>query len=246
MGKIISILNHKGGTSKTTTTLNGGKALSILGCKVLVVDLDAQANLSQSLGVDEEEENLAAVFSHKLSTLPIKVIGNNFHLVPASLDLSAVEPSLYSNINSYFILKSLLSPLKDQYDFILIDCPPSLGIYTQNALISSDGVIITVQSQFLAIKGLDTVYNLIETVKEKLNPDIEVWGLVATQTNHTNLSKDILTALRKKFQKKVYATTIRQNVALAEASINRKDIFSYDPLSSGAVDYLNLAKEIIK
>lgn len=246
MGKIIAITNHKGGTGKTTTTLNAGMALARQEKRILVIDLDAQANLSQSLMCESEPETMASVFERKLNSLPIKIICDRFHLVPASLDLSAIEPSLYSNINSYFLLKDLLLPVKEKYDFILIDCPPSLGIFTQNALIASDGIIITAQAQYLSIKGLDTVYNLVKTIREKLNPSIETCGLVVTQTNHTKLNKDLVTALRQNFEEQVFATTIRQSVALAEASLNRQDIFTYSPASNGAIDYMNLATEILK
>jgi chromosome partitioning protein len=246
MAKIISILNHKGGTGKTTTTLNLGKALSMMGYFVLLIDLDAQANLSQSLGVEDDTETISEVFGQKSSKLPIKKITDHFHLVPASLDLSAVEPGMYANINSYFLLKSLLDQIRDEYEFILIDCPPSLGIFTQNALIASTSVLIPVQTQFLALKGLDTINNLISSVREKLNHAITIQGLVLTQTNHTKLSKDIVSSLKTTFSERVYETTIRQNVHLAEASANRKDIFDYNPESFGATDYMNLAKEIVK
>jgi len=245
MTHILSILNHKGGTSKTTTTLNLGKALNLLGFRILLIDLDAQANLSQSLGIEDEVETISEVFSKKLNRLPVKEVGDSFHIVPASLDLSAVEPGLYSNINSYFLLKTLLDEIKNNYDYILIDCPPSLGIFTQNALIASTSVLITVQAQYLALKGLDTVCGLIATIKEKLNQAITIKGLVVTQTNHTKLSKDILMALRSGFKEKVFQTTVRQNVAIAEASANRKDIFTYNGDSFGATDYMNLAKEIL-
>jgi len=246
MTRIISILNHKGGTGKTTTTVNLGKALSMMGHRLLLIDLDAQANLSQSLGIEGEIQTISEVFSQRLNDLPIMKISDMLHLVPASLDLSAVEPGMYSNINSYFLLKSLLERVKSSYDFILIDCPPSLGIFTQNALIASNSVLITVQAQFLALKGLDTVYNLVSSVREKLNQSISIQGLVVTQTNHTKLSKDIVASLKGTFKEKVYCTTIRQNVAIAEASANRQDIFSYNPGSFGAADYMNLAKEIIR
>ncbi|HRW98319.1 MAG TPA: ParA family protein, partial [Cyclobacteriaceae bacterium] len=155
-----------------------------------------------------------------------------------------VEPGMYSNINSYFLLKSMIANIQDAYDFILIDCPPSLGIFTQNALIASNSVLITVQAQFLALKGLETVYNLVTSVREKLNQSISIQGLIVTQTNHTKLSKDIVSLLKDRFKEKVFGTTIRQNVALAEASANRKDIFSYNSDSYGATDYMNLAKEL--
>ncbi len=244
MAKVISILNHKGGTGKTTTTINLGKALSMIGYKVLLIDLDAQANLSQSLGLEEETKTISEVFSQKLQELPAKKISELMYVVPASLDLSAVEPGMYSNINSYFLLKSMIANIQDAYDFILIDCPPSLGIFTQNALIASNSVLITVQAQFLALKGLETVYNLVTSVREKLNQSISIQGLIVTQTNHTKLSKDIVSLLKDRFKEKVFGTTIRQNVALAEASANRKDIFSYNSDSYGATDYMNLAKEL--
>lgn len=246
MNKIIAILNHKGGTSKTTTSLNLGAALAKLGNRVLLVDLDPQANLSQSLGIEDSNETISEVFALKIQSLPIKNISETLHLVPASLDLSAIEPGMYSNINSYFLLKGQLDKVKSNYDFILIDCPPSLGIFTQNALIASTDVLITVQSQFLALKGLDTVNNLIATVREKLNDGISVLGLLLTQTNHTRISKDISHALRDTFKEKVFNTTIRQNVSIAEASANRQDIFTYAPESFGAIDYMSLAKEILQ
>jgi chromosome partitioning protein len=246
MCKIISVLNHKGGTSKTTTSLNLGAALAKLGRKILLIDLDPQANLSQSLGIEEGDNSISEVFSQKIQDLPVIFIGERFHLVPASLDLSAIEPGMYSNINSYFLLKGQLEKIKSNYDFVFVDCPPSLGIFTQNALIASTDVLITVQAQYLALKGLDTVNNLIATVKEKLNDRISVLGLLLTQTNHTRISKDTAHSLRTTFKEKVFNTTIRQNVAIAEASASRKDIFSYSPESFGAIDYMNLAKEILQ
>lgn len=246
MTQIISILNHKGGTAKTTTTLNLGKALHLLGYKILLIDLDPQANLSQSLGIEDESETITEVFNQSSQNLPIRKIDEFFDLVPASLELSAVEPSLYTNIRSYLMLKKKLEPIQEGYDFILIDCPPSLGILTQNSLIASDKVLITVQAQYLALKGLETVYALIASIKENLNHNISILGLVVTQVNHTKLSKEIIQSLKDSFQNKVFETPIRQNVALAEASLNRKDIFTYSPESYGAIDYMNLAKEMLK
>jgi chromosome partitioning protein len=242
---IISIHNSKGGVGKTNLAINLGKALNILNKKVLLIDLDAQANLTQSLGIEEAENTIAETFSRKIDFLPIKKVEINFDLVPASLELSAIEPTMHSNINSFFILKTKLEKLGQSYDYVLIDCPPSLGIFTQNALIASDAVIITVQAQYLALRGLDTVLSLIGSVKERLNDKIKILGLVLTQTNHTRLNKDISCSLRGMFKEKVFKTTIRQNVALAEASANRKTIFEYSPTSFGAIDYMNLAKEII-
>lgn len=246
MNQIISILNHKGGTGKTTTTLNLGKAFEILGKEVLLVDLDPQSNLSQSLGIEEEDHTITQLFKQTIDELPIHELSDHFHIVPASLDLSAVEPTLYSNINSYFHLKGYLERVRKRYDYILIDCPPSLGVLTQNALIASDKVIVTVQPQYLSLKGLDTVYGLVHSISKRLNPEISILGLVITQSNNTRLSKDTIELLNKSFQQKVYQSVIRQSVALAEASTYQKDIFSYSPQSNGAIDYMNLAKEILQ
>lgn len=243
---VIALCNHKGGVAKTTSTINLGAAISNLGKRVLLIDSDPQANLSQSLGLEDENCSISEVFAQKINELPIKKLSDKLSLVPASLDLSAVEPSLYSNINSYFILKSHIDKVKDNYDYILIDCPPSLGILTQNALIASHEVLIVVQAQFLALKGLDTIYNLVQSVRDKLNEKISVLGMLLTQTNHTRISKDIAQTLRATFKEKVFNTTIRQNVAISEASASRKDIFSYSPESFGAIDYMNLAKEILQ
>jgi chromosome partitioning protein len=244
MAKIYSILNHKGGTGKTTTTLNLGTALTRMEKRILVIDLDAQANLSQSVGLESDEGTIAQVFERKVSKLPLVHVSKNLFVAPSSLDLSVVEATLYSNFSSYFLLKGLLEQIADDFDFILIDCPPSLGVYTQNALIASDGVIIPVQAQFLSIKGLNTIIDLIQMVKDKLNPRVEVRGLLITQVNHTKLCKDITAGLRAKFGDKVFTTAIRQNVAIAEASLRRQDIFTYGPDSMGAHDYLSLANEL--
>lgn len=243
---IISILNHKGGTAKTTTTLNLGKALELLGKRILLVDIDPQSNLSQSLGIEDEDYTITQLFNQTIDELPVREITDSFHIVPASLDLSAIEPTLYSNVNSYFYLKTYLEKVHNSYDYIFIDCPPSLGILTQNALIASERVLITVQPQFLSLKGLDTVYGLIGTISKRLNPDIDILGLVVTQATNTRLSKDTIELLNQNFDKRVYKTVIRQNIAIGEASTCRKDIFSYNSDSHGAIDYMNLAKEILQ
>ena len=246
MAQIMSVFNAKGGVGKTTTTLNLGKALNMMGFRILLLDLDPQANLSQSLGVENEEHTITDVFNQSIDSLPIKKVGDFFHLVPSSLELTAVEPSLYSNIKSYLLIKKRLEPIQEEYDFVIIDCPPSLGILTQNALIASNNVLIIVQAQFLALRGMETVYSLIGSIRDDLNHDISVLGLLVTQVNHTRLSKEIIQSLKERFQEKVFETSIRQNVALAEASLNKKDIFTYSPQSLGAEDYMNLAKEILK
>lgn len=241
---IISLINHKGGVGKTTSTLNLGKALSLNGQRVLVIDFDPQANLSQSLGIEEPEMNIYQTVCEE-ADLPIMEITENFHLVPADLDLSEAELRLQSDVNGYFILRKSLKAVADNYDFILVDCPPSLGILTLNALIASNQVIIVVQSEYLAVKGLQTIFNLIEKLKENLNTDLEILGMLLTQLNHTVFRKSIADTVRNLYEGKVFETGIRQNITLAEASAGGQDIFSFDDKCPGAEDYTLLAQEIM-
>ena len=241
---IISVLNHKGGTGKTTTTLNLGKALSLKHKRVLIIDIDAQANLSQYLGIENPERSIYDVFLEGCS-LPILFVSPNFYLVPSTLDLAGVEAKMYANIQNYFRLKRSIEQVKDDYEFIFIDCPPSLGILTQNALIASNYVLITVQAHYFSLKGLTTIYEVVRETKKELNPDLEILGLLVTQTNHTNISRNISRSLKQSFPDKVFETNIRQNVSLTESSALNKDIFSYQPKSYGAEDYFKLANEIL-
>lgn len=242
--RTIAIVNHKGGVGKTTTTLNLGKALSLKNKKVLIIDIDPQSNLSQSLGIEEVEPNIYHAICEK-QAIPIMEIAPGFDLVPASLDLSGAEVKLITEINGYFRLKTALAPVKDNYDFILIDCPPSLGILTINALIASGEVMVVIQSQYLAIKGLNTILDSVEELRSNLNSDLKILGMLLTQVNRTIISKTIVDSVHDTHGGKVFNTVIRQNVALIEATTTGQDIFSYDDQSNGAEDYLNLAEEIL-
>ncbi len=244
MGKVLSIVNHKGGVGKTTTTLNLGKALSLQQKKVLIVDLDPQANLSQSLGIEEPNRNIYHTICEN-QELPIVTISDYLDVVPADLDLSEAEIRLQADVNGYFKLKNALKNYINSYQYILIDCPPSLGILTINALIASKEIIIVVQSQYLAIKGLQTIIDLVKRLRENLNSELEINGMLLTQVNRTVFSRSIEDTVRTVYHGKVYNSSIRQNVSLAEASSAGKDIFTYSPKSSGAEDYYNLAKELI-
>lgn len=246
MSKIIAIVNHKGGVGKTTTTLNLGKALSLQGKKVLIIDNDPQANLSQFLGVEnpdkniyhwiEEQSNFEQVVHH---------IAENFDLMPSDLSLSEAEIKLQSDVEGYFKLKNALNSFAKNYDFVLIDCPPSLGILTINALIASSEMIVVVLAQYLATKGLNTIIGVVSKVNRNLNPNLKILGLLLTQTNRTVLSQSINDLVKTHYDYKVFESNIRQNVALAEASTQSMDIFTYNPKSSGAEDYMNLSKEIL-
>ncbi len=241
---IIAIINHKGGVGKTTTTLNLGKALSMCGKKTLVIDIDPQANLSQSIGVEEPDMHVYQAMIDN-TPLPIVNLAENFDLIPADLDLSEAEVKLQNDVNGYFKLRNALKSAKEKYDFILIDCPPSLGILTTNALIAATHILIVVQSEYLAVKGLQTILKLVESARENLNPDLEVAGMLITQINKTVFRQNIAETLRNIYQGKVFQTAIRQNISLAEASSVGQDIFSYSPKSAGAEDYMALAKELL-
>ena len=238
------MVNHKGGVGKTTSTLNLGKALSLYGKKVLLIDIDPQANLSQSAGVEDIESSLYNTMCDN-APLPIVNIGTNLDLIPADLDLSEAELRLQADVNGYFILKKILKNVHSKYDYVLIDCPPSLGILTLNALIASNSVMVIVQSEYLAVKGLQTVFNLIERLKENLNADLSILGMLITQLNPTVFRKSIAKTVREMYPKYVMDSVIHQNITLAEASSAGKDIFTYDATCIGAKDYDTLAKEVL-
>ena len=190
--RIISIINHKGGVGKTTTTLNLGKALSLTGQRVLIIDLDPQANLSQSVGIDEAETNMYHVLCEQAS-LPITPIAEKFAIVPADLDLTKAEISLQAKpVEGYFLLKNALHEHFSEYDYILIDCPPSLGILTINALLASQEVLIVLQSQYLALKGMDTIMELVSSVSSNMNAELKISGMLLTQVDHTVVSRTII------------------------------------------------------
>jgi chromosome partitioning protein len=245
MAKVLSVVNHKGGVGKTTTTLNLGKALSILGKRVLIIDMDPQANLSQSVGIEEPEISVYDALSKKID-LPVIPIADNLDLSPADLDLSKAEKELLTDVNSHFKLRNLIVKVAPDYDYILVDCPPSLGILTINALISSDEVIITLQAENLAVKGIKAIQDLIDSVKENLNPKLKICGVLITQIDRTVLKRTISDLIKDTFKEKVFQTSIRSLIAFSEASLAGQDIFTYNPKSHGAEDYMSLAEEVLK
>lgn len=248
---IIAFSNQKGGVGKTTTTLNLGAYLAAGGSKVLLVDLDPQANLTAGSGIvlNETDENIYDLISADNAS-PQKAVklvqGENLHLIPGSIELAGAEVELVNAMSREATVKNLLSQLKKQYDYILIDCPPSLGLLTINALVASDYVVIPVQSEYYALEGLSQLLNTINLVKNKINRSLEILGIVITMYDaRTNLAKDVARELSTMFKDKVFNTIIPRNIRLSEAPSHGKSIDLYDPESQGAKSYAALAQELL-
>ncbi len=246
MGKVISLLNHKGGVGKTTSTINIGAGMAQIGKKVLLLDLDPQANLTLAIGAQRTPITVYEAMrgEGELQPQPVK---ENLDVVVSTLDLSGAEMELINEAGREFILQELFASLIEDYDFILIDCPPSLGLLTLNALSASDFVIIPLQAEFLAMQGLARIKQVIQKVKFRLNKKLQIAGVMATMFDGRKvLNRDVVQTIAKYFGPLVFETRIRDTVALAEAPAQRQDIFSYSPNSAGAEDYLNLSREIIQ
>ena len=246
MSKVFSISNHKGGVGKTTSAINIGAGLNRLGKKVLLIDLDPQANLSQSLGLIEPERNIYGAIrgAHKL--LPVEVL-KGLDVIPSTLDLSGAEVEISGEPGREYILKDLIDPIRASYDYILIDSPPSLGLLTINSFTASDRVLIPLQAQYLALQGLTKLLEVIEKIQKRLNKELKVGGVFITQYNERKvLNRDVVATIEAHFKNKVFKTRVRENIALAEAPAQGVDIFRYQAKSYGAEDYLSLCNEILK
>ena len=247
MTKVISIINHKGGVGKTTTTANLGGALTQKGYRVLLVDLDGQANLTMSLGLNSDLNETIYSSMKSGKDFPVYKNKEGLEIVPSCLDLSAIESELINEPGRELILKSLLANIRERYDYILIDCPPSLSLLSLNALTASDGIIIPMQAQYLAMRGMDKLVNIINKVKSRINPSLSIYGILITMYDgRTNLNKSISEVVEETFHGKVFSSYIRNNISLAEAQANGKDIFHYDSKCNGAADYMNLCNELTK
>lgn len=249
MTKIIAILNHKGGVGKTTTTINLAAAFQQKKKRVMVIDLDGQANLTESFGYSIEEEKTVYGALKGKYALPLIETESGITLVPSCLDLSAAESELINEPGREMILRGLIAkvPNIDKFDYVLIDCPPSLGLLTLNALTASDYLIIPVQAQFLAMRGMAKIMNVIHIIQERLNPGLKVGGIIITQYDQRKtLNKSVSDLIKDSFCDQVFKTIIRDNVSLAEAPIKGQNIYEYNKNSNGAKDYMELAKEVLK
>ena len=244
--KTICIVNHKGGVGKTTSVASIGSGLALAGAKVLLIDIDAQCNLSESFGLVRQVPNIYTSITQR-TALPIYSVKPNLDVVPSSLDLVKAEIEISSVMSRESILRKLIEPLRAKYDFIIIDSPPSLGLLTVNALTAANEVIIPLEAEFLAYRGLDSIVFAIDLTKENTNPELKIGGVFLTKYNKSRtLTKSIREEVSKYFGDVLFNTVIRVNVALAEAPSNGKDIFEYAPESKGASDYADLVKEILQ
>lgn len=251
MGKIIAIANQKGGVGKTTTTVNLAAALGVLEQKVLLIDADPQANATSGLGIEVEgvENGTYQVLEHAVLTREaiLKTSSPNVDIIPAHIDLVAIEIELVDKENRESMLKVALKEVKDDYDYIIIDCAPSLGLITLNALTSADSVIIPIQCEYYALEGLGKLLNTIKSIQKIHNPDLEIEGLLLTMyDSRLRLSNQVVAEVKKHFHNMVFKTIIQRNIRLGEAPSFGESIIAYDATSRGAVNYINLAHEIIK
>lgn len=245
--RIIAFANHKGGVGKTTSAVNIGAALNKSGKRVLLIDLDPQANLSQSLGINEHQTNIYGSLIGKYSLIPHIIEFGTYEIIPSTIDLAGAEIELSSEVGREYILQELINPIKKFYDFIIIDCPPSLGLLTINALTCADEVIIPLQAEFFAMQGLAKLTDVIEKIKIRLNKNLKIGGIILTQfDSRKNLNKEVLNAVSTHFPSEVFTTKIRENIALAEAQTEGLDIFRYNEKCNGAEDYMALSEEILK
>lgn len=251
MAKIIAIANNKGGVGKSTTTANLGAALALNGKRVLVVDTDPQANLTAALvDIDESPvegsiyDAINGIVTKKEVALPIQNVAQNLDLVPADIELGKAEIDLVNCRAREFVLKKLIAPVAENYDYILIDCAPSLGLTTLNVLTMSDSVLIPLTGEALPMRGLAMLDSYISDVVADLNPALHVCGVVVTRFNNRKLNSVVLSAISERYGSKVLSTRIRENISIAEAPLAHCSIFDYAPESNGATDYKALAAEI--
>ena len=250
MGRIIAIANQKGGVGKTTTAINLSACLAEKGKKVLSIDMDPQGNMTSGLGVNKDEVEKTVydliIGEAEIEDIICREVSENLDILPTNIDLSAAEIELIGIDDKEYIIKKEVEKIKDNYDFIIIDCPPSLSMLTINAMTTADSVLVPIQCEYYALEGLSQLIHTIELVQERLNPGLSIEGVVFTMYDaRTNLSSDVVDTVKENLNTTVYQTIIPRNVRLAEAPSHGLPINLYDPKSTGAESYRNLAKEIM-
>ncbi|EPD57254.1 hypothetical protein HMPREF1215_01826 [Coprococcus sp. HPP0074] len=250
MGRIIAVANQKGGVGKTTTAINLSSCLSALGKRVLAIDMDPQGNMTSGLGVDKDNVE-KTVYDLIIGRATVeeclcKEVFKNLDLLPTNIDLSAAEIELIGVENKEFIIRDEVAKIRGNYDFVIVDCPPSLSMLTINAMTTADTVLVPIQCEYYALEGLSQLMHTIDLVKERLNPDLEMEGVVFTMYNaRTNLSLQVVENVKDNLDQTIYKTIIPRNIRLAEAPSHGLPINIYDPKSSGAESYMLLAEEVI-
>ena len=250
MGKIISFTNQKGGVGKTTTCVNLATYLAAYGKKILLVDLDPQGNATTGVGIDKSEDLKTmydlCVGESEIDELIMKTRIKGLYIIPSNVDLAGAEVDLVQRENREKVIRNALLTIKNDYDYILMDCPPSLGLITVNALTATDTVLIPIQCHFYALEGLSQLMNTIKLVRQYLNPDIQIEGVILTmKDNRNNLVNQVAKEVESFFGDKVYKTTIPSNIRLAEAPSHGLPIYLYDSKSTGGLAYQDLAKEFL-
>ena len=243
--KIITFANHKGGVSKTTSTASIGACMAQMGKKVLLIDLDGQANLTLYF-IPNEDDVETSIFDALVggAPLPVKHIRENLDLVPSSLEMASAEIALTNLLAREQLLCRLLDPIRQDYDYILIDCPPSLGIVTTNAFLAADEIIVPMTPELLPLKGMRMLDTFVTTL-QRVKPSLRLGGVFIARFNHRKLNKVVEQAVKSRYESITMKTRIRENIALAESAGSGKSIFEYDPTSNGAKDYLALTEEIL-
>ena len=252
MGKVIAIANQKGGVGKTTTAINLAASLAVLEKKVLIIDADPQANTTSGLNFSPDNDQKRTLYEVLIGAIDIRdtLIQTeiaNLHMIPSHINLVGAEIEMLGDENRESVLKDALAPLKNEYDYVIIDCSPSLGLITVNSLTAADSIIIPVQPEFFALEGLGKLLQTIRLVQGKPNPDLTIEGFLVTMFDgRTKVHNQVLGELREHFGDMVFNTIIQRNIRLSEAPLHGKPIILYDVICNGTTNYLNLAKEVLE